>query len=89
MINAFGGLVILDAIAWNFTSYSREINGQLKSLLKHGFFPAIAGNSPSFVFPAIAGIFLRYNLGIVPGSTCVFSQVQPRSKHFLVKNNNV
>ena len=33
VINAFGGLVILRAIAGNITSYSREIYGQLKSLL--------------------------------------------------------
>ena len=33
VINAFGGLVILRAIAGNITSYSREIYSQLKSLL--------------------------------------------------------
>ena len=33
VINAFVGLVILRAIAGNITSYSREIYGQLKSLL--------------------------------------------------------
>ena len=89
VIIAFGGLVILCAIAGNITRYSREIYSHLKSLLQHSFFPAIAGNCPSFVFPAIAGIFPRFNLGIVPGSTCVLSQVQPgncpRSEHLLVK----
>ena len=33
VINAFGGLVILHAIAGNITSYSRKMYGQLKSLL--------------------------------------------------------
>ena len=76
VINAFGGLVILRAIAGNITRYSREIYSQLRSLLQHCFFPAIAGNCPSFVFPAITGIFPRFNQGIFPGSTWVLSQVQ-------------
>ena len=67
VIKAFGGLVIYRAIAWNITSYSREIYSQLKSLLEHGFFSAIAGNCPNLVFPAIAGIFPRFNLGLLPG----------------------
>ena len=62
MINAFGGLVILRTIAGNITSYSSEIYGQLKSL--HGFFPAIAGNCPRFVFP-MTGKYPRLNLGSV------------------------
>ena len=39
------------------------------------FFPFIAGNCPSFAFLAIAGMFLRLNLGIVPGSAWEFSQL--------------
>ena len=48
VINAFGGLVIFRAIAGNINSYSREIYAPLKSLLWHGFFPAIAGFCPSY-----------------------------------------
>ena len=76
VIKAFAGLVIFRAIAGNITSYSCEIFGHLNSLLKHGLFPAIAGNCSSFVFPAIAGISQvqpgtspRLKLRLVPGAT--------------------
>ena len=87
VIKAFGGLVIYRAIAGNITSYSREIYSQLKSLLQHGFPPAIAGNCPSFVFPAIAGIFPRFNLGIVPGSAWELSQLFMRQERTLLIKN--
>ena len=64
MIKAFGGLEIIRAIAGNINSSSREIYAQIKSLQQQGFFSAIARNC--FVFPAIAGIFPRNFLGIVP-----------------------
>ena len=52
VIKPFGCLVIFRAIAGKFL---------------HGFSQLrIAGNCPSFVFPACAGIFPKFNLVIVP-----------------------
>ena len=97
VIKAFGGLVTFCAIAGNITSGSREIYASLKSnpcyctVFSQLY---VAGFCSSFVFPAIAGIFPRFNLWFVPGSTFVLSQVQPgncpsflwyRREHFLSK----
>ena len=70
VIKAFVGLVILPAIAGKY------IPAQIPAIAR--FSPALASNCPSFVFPAIAGIFPRSNLGIVPGSSWELSQLLMR-----------
>ena len=75
VLKVFGGLVIFRAIAGNITSYSRD------SLLLHGLFTAKAGNCPSFAFPAIDGIFLTFNLGIVQAFYCEEEKPACQKRH--------